>query len=148
MTGITRLSTGLPVQISQGSGDYSLTGSSSTDEPDLVGPVVIQNARNSGPTGPNTYFLPSSFASGPLGSFGDSNRAFFSGPGIVNTDFALMKRIPITESMSFMIRAEFFNIFNHTQFNNPVGNYSDGQFGEVTSARAPRIGQISAKFIW
>jgi hypothetical protein len=148
MTGITRLSTGLPVQISQGSGDYSLTGSSNTDEPDVVAPVVIQNARNSGPTGPNTYFLPTSFTSGPLGTFGDSNRSFFSGPGIVNTDFALMKRIPITESISFMIRGEFFNIFNHTQFNNPVGNFSSSQFGEVTSARAPRIGQISAKFLW
>jgi hypothetical protein len=148
MTGITRLSTGLPVQISQGSGDYSLTGSSNTDEPDVVSPVVIQNARNSGPTGPNTYFLPTSFTSGPLGTFGDSNRSFFSGPGIVNTDFALMKRIPITESISFMIRGEFFNIFNHTQFNNPVGNFSSSQFGEVTSARAPRIGQISAKFLW
>jgi len=148
MTGITRFSTGLPVQISQGSGDYSLTGSSNTDEPDLVAPVTIQNARNSGPTGPNTYFLPTSFTSGPLGTFGNSNRSFFSGPGLVNTDFALMKRIPVTESMSFMIRAEFFNIFNHTQFNNPVGNYSNSQFGEVTTARAPRIGQVSAKFIW
>ena len=148
MSGITRLSTGLPVQITQGSGDYSLTGSSSTDEPNLVAPVVTQNARNSGPTGPNTYFLPTSFTSGPIGTFGDSNRSFFSGPGLVNTDFALMKHIPVTESMSFVIRAEFFNIFNHTQFNNPVGNYSNGQFGEVTSARAPRIGQISAKFLW
>jgi Carboxypeptidase regulatory-like domain len=147
MTGITRFSTGLPVQISQGSGDYSLTGTN-LDEPNLVAPVVVQNARNSGPTGPNTYFLPTSFTSGPLGSFGDANRSFFSGPGIVNTDFALMKRIPVTESMSFMIRAEFFNIFNHTQFSNPVGNFSSSQFGEVTSARAPRIGQISAKFLW
>jgi hypothetical protein len=150
MTGITRISDGLPVQISQGAGDNSLTGSSNTDVPNVVAPVVIQNARNADPaTGaPNTYFLPSSFASGPLGTFGNSNRSFFIGPGIVNTDFALMKRIPITESISFMIRAEFFNIFNHTQFNNPTGNFSSGTFGEVTTARAPRIGQISAKFFW
>ncbi len=148
VSGITRFSTGLPVQISQGSGDYSLTGSSSTDVPDVIAPVQIQNARNSGPTGPNTYFLPTSFASGPLGTFGDSNRSFFSGPGIVNTDFALMKSIQIRESMSFLIRGEFFNIFNHTQFNNPVGNFSSSQFGEVTSARDPRIGQVSAKFVW
>ncbi|MGA2576994.1 MAG: TonB-dependent receptor [Bryobacteraceae bacterium] len=148
ISGITRFSTGLPVQISQGSGDYSLTGSSATDVPDVIAPVVTQNARNSGPTGPNTYFLPTSFASGPLGTFGDSNRSFFSGPGLVNTDFALMKSIQIRESMALLIRGEFFNIFNHTQFNNPVGNYSSSQFGEVTSARDPRIGQVSAKFIF
>ena len=148
LSGITRFATGLPVQISQSSGDYSLTGSPSTDVPDVIAPVVIQNARNSGPTGPNTYFLPTSFTSGPLGTFGDSNRSFFSGPGIVNTDFAMSKTILIHESMSFMIRGEFFNIFNHTQFNNPVGNFSSSQFGEVTSARDPRIGQVSAKFFW
>ncbi|HVN05576.1 MAG TPA: carboxypeptidase regulatory-like domain-containing protein [Bryobacteraceae bacterium] len=148
LSGITRFATGLPVQISQSSGDYSLTGSPSTDVPDVVAPVVIQNARNSGPTGPNTYFLPASFTSGPLGTFGDSNRSFFSGPGIVNTDFAMSKTIPIHESMAIMVRGEFFNIFNHTQFNNPVGNYSSSQFGEVTSARDPRIGQVSAKFLW
>jgi hypothetical protein len=147
MTGITRLSTGLPVSLSQG-GDYSLVGSGSTDVPDVVAPVVIQNARNSGPTGPNTYFLPTSFTSGPLGTFGDANRQFFHGPGIVNTDFALMKTVHIRESMSILIRGEFFNIFNHTQFNNPVGNFSSSQFGEVTSARPPRIGQLSAKFFF
>jgi hypothetical protein len=50
--------------------------------------------------------------------------------------------------MAFEIRAEFFNVFNHTQFNNPDGNFSifGDTMGQVTSAREPRIGQISAKF--
>jgi hypothetical protein len=150
LSGITRFATGLPVTIGQGSGDYSLAGSSSTDVPNVVAPVVTQNPRNADPnTGaPNAYFLASSFASGPLGSFGNSSRRFFHGPGIVNTDFSVAKAIPITESMSILIRGEFFNIFNHTNFSNPVGNFSNGQFGEVTSARDPRIGQVSAKFIW
>ena len=50
--------------------------------------------------------------------------------------------------MAFEFRAEFFNLFNHAQFSNPVGNVNDGQFGQVTSARDPRIGQLSGKFIW
>ena len=62
--------------------------------------------------------------------------------------FGCQKVIPIPESMSFEIRGEFFNIFNHTQFNNPHGNISSSNFGVVTSARDPRIGQVSAKFIW
>jgi hypothetical protein len=148
MTGITRLSTGLPVMLSQGAGDYSLTGSANIDVPDGIAPLVIQNPRNAGPTGPNTYFMPTSFASGPPGTFGDANRQCFHGPGIVNTDFALMKTIPIKDTMAFMIRAEFFNLFHRANFYNPVGNFSSGQFGEVTSARPPRIGQVSAKFLW
>jgi hypothetical protein len=43
---------------------------------------------------------------------------------------------------------EFFNLFNHAQFNNPVGNFSNSQFGLVNSARDPRIGQGSLKFLW
>jgi hypothetical protein len=58
------------------------------------------------------------------------------------------KRIAITESMAVELRGEFFNIFNHTQFNNPRGNASSDLFGAVTSARPPRIGQVSAKFYW
>jgi hypothetical protein len=55
--------------------------------------------------------------------------------------------IPVTESKSFEITAEFFNIFNHAQFVNPSGDI-DGNFGVVDTARDPRIGQLSAKFMW
>ena len=50
--------------------------------------------------------------------------------------------------MSVQFRAEFFNVFNHTQFNNPSGDFSSSQFGVVTSARDPRIGQLSLKFLF
>jgi hypothetical protein len=43
------------------------------------------------------------------------------------------------------IRAEFFNVFNHAQFNNPVGNFTASNFGQITSAAGPRIGQVAAK---
>lgn len=153
--GITRFSGGLPVRIRQ-SGDWSLTGSGNTDVPDRVGNVVIQDPRKSGPNGANTFFLPDAFASGPLGQFGNSNRQFFHGPGLNNTDLGFSKRTVIKEALAFEIRAEFFNIFNHAQFTNPSGSFRTctndidpncgSQFGLVTSAREPRIGQISAKF--
>jgi len=148
ISGITRFSSGFPIHIRQSRGDLSLTGSSSTDEPNVVGPVVIQNPDLAGPNGANTYFLPSAFTSDVLGYFGDANRQFFHGPGIINTDFGMSKRIPITESIAVELRGEFFNIFNHTNFNNPSGNFSSSLFGVVTGAGAPRIGQVSAKFYW
>jgi Carboxypeptidase regulatory-like domain len=156
LNGITRFAGGLPVGLSE-SDDQSLTGSGNTDVPDLVGKVAILNPRkpnpNCRPNDPNNvhtgcFFLGSAFASGPLGQFGNANRQFFHGPGLNNTDFGLSKRTNIKESMGFEIRAEFFNIFNHAQFNNPNGNINSGQFGQVTSARDPRIGQVSAKFFW
>jgi hypothetical protein len=146
--GISRFSTGFPITLRQSAGDQSLIGENSTDTPDLIGKVQIQDPRSPGPNGANTYFLPDAFTSQQYGQFGTANRRFFHGPGILNTDFALLKSTRITESTSVEIRAEFFNLFNHTQFNNPSGNYSSDNFGVVTSARDPRIGQFSAKFIW
>jgi hypothetical protein len=148
IVGISRFSSGFPIKLSQGAGDLSLIGESATDTPDLVGKVVTQDPRKPGPNGPNTYFLPDAFASQQLGHFGTANRRFFHGPGIMNTDFALLKNTRITESTAIQFRAEFFNIFNHAQFMNPTGNFSSDNFGVVTRARDPRIGQFSLKFIW
>ncbi len=172
LQGITRFATGFPIQIGEGNpvpvgplcpsgncvGDASLTGSPSTDMPNLVGPIHIHNPRA---TPDRTYFDQSAFTAtacaltpagvltGPdCGSFGTANRRFFHGPGINNTDLGISKMIPITEAMHFEIRGEFFNIFNHAQFSNPSGDISSENFGNVTSARDPRIGQVSAKFVW
>ena len=43
------------------------------------------------------------------------------------------------------VRVETFNTFNHTQFSNPVGNFSDSRFGQITSARDPRNMQLGLK---
>jgi hypothetical protein len=161
MNGITRFSGGLPVGIHQ-DGDYSLTGSPNTDVPNLVGKVVTQNPRNADPTDSNRtnmFFSPEAFGTGPIGQFGNANRQFFHGPGINNTDFGLSKRTVLRESMALEFRVEFFNIFNHAQFNNPDGTFlcsrqenpgcDPGTFGQVTSTRFNgREGQISAKFFW
>jgi hypothetical protein len=138
-------------------GDSSLAGSPSTDMPNLVGPIHKRNPRNT--PGTFTYFDQSAFVatncfftgttpSPDCGTFGTANRRFFHGPGFNNTDFGIQKIIPVTEGKSFEIRAEFFNIFNHAQFTNPSGDISSSSFGNVTNARDPRIGQVSAKFIW
>ena len=100
------------------------------------------------PDGKGCFFLPGAFAPSGFGQFGTSSRQFFHGPGLNNTDFGLSKRTSITEATGFEIRAEFFNIFNHAQFYNPAGDVNDSLFGQVTSARDSRIGQIGAKFFW
>jgi hypothetical protein len=170
--GITRFSGGFPVQMGESNpvnqgplcpsgncpGDASLVGSPSTDMPNLVGPVHKYNPRST--PGTFTYFNQSAFTAtqcalvsgvltGPdCGSFGTANRRFFHGPGFNNTDFGITKIVPVREAMSFEIRGEFFNIFNHAQFMNPSGDISSSSFGNVTNARDPRIGQVSAKFVW
>jgi hypothetical protein len=147
VNGITRFTTGLPVTISQNS-DLSLVGASGIDVPDFVGPLVTQDSRKPGPVGPNEYFSRDGFLSEPLGQFGTANRRFFHGPGFNNWDIGIHKTTALREGMSLQFRAEFFNVFNHAQFNNPIGDFNNPLFGYVTSARAPRIGQLSLKFLW
>jgi hypothetical protein len=159
MQGITRFSTGFPIQLNQGDGDASLSGSSNTDMPNQVGPVKIVDPRKAYPACPNStdptlpgtgcYFLPDAFAvNTDLGTFGTANRRFFHGPGFNNTDLGFLKKTQIKENFAFDVRIEFFNIFNHAQFINPGGNITSSDFGFVTNARDPRIGQVSAKFYW
>jgi hypothetical protein len=51
----------------------------------------------------------------------------------------------ITEGIQLEYRAEFFNVFNHAQFQQPSGAYGSSSFGNVTSAWDPRIGQMALK---
>ena len=62
---------------------------------------------------------------------------------------ALLKDFHLTESKSFQFRFEFFNVFNHTQFNAPDGNIDDtGLFGFVANSAPARIGQVALKFVF
>jgi hypothetical protein len=151
LSGITRFSTGLPVTISE-TDDRALIGDFATgindetvDEPIFTpGPIL----KNTNPRSGQPYFNTALFAEETLGEVGNSNRRFFHGPGLNNWDLALLKMLPLTETKSFQFRFEFFNAFNHTQFNNPEGEFTDSTFGLVTSANPPRIGQVALKFLF
>jgi hypothetical protein len=156
ISGITRFSTGLPVTLVE-TDDQSLLGTSfggpiplAVDTPNLVGPLDITNPRHSA-TG-FQYFNPAAFGPSQEGQEGDARRRYFHGPGINNWDMALLKNTAITESVNLQFRAEFFNVWNHTQFEGPNGvtGFSGGaptatSFGQVAGANAPRIGQLSLK---
>ncbi|HZT70290.1 MAG TPA: carboxypeptidase regulatory-like domain-containing protein [Terriglobia bacterium] len=147
ITGITRYTTGLPVTMTE-QDDNSLLGTFCTgptcavvDTPNFTrGPLNFQDPRSGKP-----YFNTSLFTPETLGQRGNSNRRFFHGPGIANWDFGLLKDLHLTETKSLEFRAEFFNIFNHAQFGLPQGDIINSSFGMVTSAAAPRIGQVAAK---
>jgi hypothetical protein len=152
VNGITHAATGFPVPIYM-TGDLSLVGTGSSyggnngvDRPNYIGGLVLtKNVRN---TPNHSLFNASSFTPEALGTWGNSAPDFFHGPGQFQTDLGVQKSTAITETMSFQIRGEFFNIFNHAQFLNPTGNFSGSTFNRVTSAAPGRIGQVSAKFLW
>jgi len=70
-----------------------------------------------------------------------------AGPPFKRMDFSVFKNIKLSERFSLQFRSEFFNIFNHPNFNAPnfggngvvavsgSGNYTDNTFGEIGSTR-------------
>ena len=139
-TGITRFTTGFPVTLAE-SDDASLCGCTGADVPNYNGqPIHYLNIRKTG-----DWFDGSPFSAESEGVPGNSNRRFFHGPGINNWDFSLHKNTAISEKTNLEFRAEYFNIFNHAQFSGVTGDIL-GNFGQVTGARDPRIGQVALKF--
>ncbi|MGA7706942.1 MAG: hypothetical protein WCD77_04085, partial [Acidobacteriaceae bacterium] len=51
-------------------------------------------------------------------------------------DISAYKNFPFLESRSVQFRAEFFNLFNHTNYAVPNTTVESGTFGLITSAFA------------
>lgn len=101
------------------------------------------------PCTPGPTILPSNaqvVANPALATYGTLPRNFLRGPGFVNFDLAFSKTTPLVgERTKLEFRAEFFNIFNHANFQSPNTNIYSGFFGEVTSTYDPRIIQLALR---
>ena len=112
--------------------------------PNLVGNPILAGG---GPKNGLPYLDAAGFAV-PVGTpFGNAGRNIARGPAFNQLDFAANKsfRLPF-ESARLQFRAEFFNIFNHTNFIPPNSNLSSGaSFGRITNAYDPRLIQFGLK---
>lgn len=166
ISGITQFQTGFPIRLDT-EDDAELINSSfflGTEAPSLVAPFQKLNPRNTltvpalDVSAPGYYFNPGDFATAatnplgatvpPLGQFNNgTQRSICCGPGLQDWDFAVHKKIVLNEKTYFQFRGEIFNIFNHTNFFNPDGHFTDGptEFGRVTQAQDPRLVQFALK---
>lgn len=87
------------------------------------------------------------------GHFGSTGVGNMLSPGLEKVDLGLMKNFRFSENLSLQLRAEAFNVFNHTNLGgmNGIGGtgvdngLGDGTFGQVTATHDPRIMQFSGK---
>ena len=124
--GVTMFSTGQPYNLNyMFEGDYNGSGEY-FGRPDLVGNPY------SGVSTPNAVLNLSAFAApctwDPVGGacvagtqhFGNVGRNAFRGPDYTNVDFSVAKTQKFGDRVSMQIRADFFNLFNHPNFSNPL----------------------------
>lgn len=91
---------------------------------------------------------PACFATPPAGFFGDSGANIITGPGLNDWDLALEKNFQFRESWRLQFRTEFFNAWNHAQFENRDSTVGDANLGQVTQAWDPREIQFGLKLLW
>ncbi|MGA8213949.1 MAG: TonB-dependent receptor [Candidatus Sulfotelmatobacter sp.] len=83
----------------------------------------------------------------PVGFYGTFRRNSLVGPTRVNFDLTLEKATDLGERLKMIFRVDAFNIFNHTQFQNPGSTQvSDPNLGLVSTTFDPRILQLALRF--
>ncbi|MCU1240874.1 MAG: Oar protein [Candidatus Acidoferrum typicum] len=146
MSGITTFQSGFPIRITeqddielQSSFDFETPG-----QPNIAAPFHKLDPRGPG----NLGFNPGAFTENTVapGTIGNAPRTVCCGPGINNWEIAFLKITPLSERFKMEFRGELFNAFNHAQFFQPDGNFTDGSdFGRVKRARDPRLIQFALK---
>jgi hypothetical protein len=132
-----------------------------TGYPSCSGP-----ARNDPPTpclNSADFSSPLTLAQTAVGQFGAQRRNQFFGPHYFDTDMTVMKytNIPRWETAKLGLGVQFFNLFNHPNFESPVNDIHSSNFGQVLDTvntptsilgsflggdASPRLIQLTAKF--
>ena len=149
VSGITTAESGTPTNVNYGTDVLGL-GGNTTNRPNLSGHVSypkkqlawFNTAAFSAPTAP--------WAGGGDQGFGNTGKDSVVTPGLFNWNLSLFKefRISSAEGPRFQLRAESYNTFNHTEFQNVSQGFTSSNFGQLTSTYDPRVLQFGAKFLF
>jgi len=120
----------------------SILGFGANDRPNLVGNPNLGNRSA------DRWFNTTAFSFPARGTFGSAGRNILDGPGYQNVNFSLLKNTSISEGLNLQLRAEFFNLFNHPNFDLPDNFLGSPTFGTISSARDPRHIQFGVKLLF
>ena len=136
VSGIQTLQSGLPF-----TPQLSYNPSNDGDTRNPVRPSV--NPNFSGQVilgGANRYFDSNAFIQPLPGTYGNAGRNTLQGPRLYETDLSVAKRLAFRERFNLQFRAEFFNLFNHTNFNTP----NPVVYASATGGPSPTAGVITS----
>ncbi|MEO7651066.1 MAG: hypothetical protein ABIZ80_11410, partial [Bryobacteraceae bacterium] len=152
LSGISTFASGNPLGVALSTVDGAdITGGGDGSRVNVTGKAQLSH----GERAPTRWFNPAVFARPGKGDPGNAPKDVFRGPGITNWDATLFKEVPLgKENRMLELRWEAYNVFNHSQFlgvDNGArfdvsGNQVNTRFGQVISARSPRIMQVSLRF--
>jgi hypothetical protein len=141
ISGIFVAQSGTPIDIRGGS---ALRAPGNQQRPDLVG-----EQRVIGDIGPGKqYFDKSVYRASAPNTFGSMTRnAGPRGPGYVNLDASLVKRIKANNRVAVELRVDAFNATNTPHFSNPNRDFGSPTFGQVTGTLGTDNGALGPRFL-
>lgn len=159
ISGITTFQTGAPFTPGfaiNGVSNQNITGSTTEGARLQIVPGV---SANTGSDNPYYRINPAAFAPPPApicptpttckASIGlESGVNYLYGPGLANYDLSVQKNFKLTERVGLEMRADAFNVFNHTQFSgiNSTLNFAvlNPQTNQYVNATTSQNGQFGA----
>ena len=143
LSGILTLQSGAPVAVTQTTNFNAFAGFG-IQRPNLVGdPELPADQRT-----PDHWFNAGAFAIAPMFTLGSSSRNPVRGPAYRDLDLALSRRLSLGGGAALELRVELFNALNTPPFGAPNAVAGAANFGTVTTAGDPRVGQIAVKFLF
>jgi hypothetical protein len=137
LNGLWTWESGLPLDISIS--NTTLNAPGNINRPNVNGPVKIL-----GDIGPGQlYFDASAFSAPPPNTFGNLGRNVLHGPRLFSIDFSVFRKFRLTERFNLEFRGESFNVTNTPHFDNPGTNFSNNNFGQVTTAQGNQTVKVN-----
>lgn len=108
-------------------GTYSLTGG----QPQVTGHTCAATDLTC------HYFDPTAFAVPAPGTYGNTGRNAFRGPGYFNMNLSVARQFKLTERIGLQFRADAIHFTNTPHFNNPNATVGAANFGVITGTLTP-----------
>jgi hypothetical protein len=140
LNGIASYFGATPIELTTGTNTLGVA-SGVGQRPDYTGAPIYLNTGDA-----REHLNPAAFAIPAAGRMGTLGKGAVRGTPITTVDFSLAKNWRFKERYGIQFRTEFFNLFNHTNFNGYDVDVRNQSFGELNSALAPREIQLGIKF--
>ncbi len=143
VAGISNFKDGFPLSVTNATNNSNSLGGN--QRPNVLGNPTLNN--------PTIYqwFNVADFSQPAAFTFGNAPRTlgYLRSQGTINSDLTLQKYWRLwNETSKLQLRAEFYNIFNRTQFFAPQTTFGTSTFGVVPGALAGRSIQFGMKLYW
>jgi hypothetical protein len=146
-SGIVTYNSGLPLTVTGISADPAGLGLLDPNTNAAARPDQISDPNKGAPHTAAQWFNTAAFTDVNPANLrpGNAPPGSIKGPGIQRYDLSLFKNMKLTETVGMQFRAEGFNVFNHTNFQDIDLNLFSSTFGQVVGTHNPRIVQLGLK---